>query len=230
MANHIVIVEDEIALAQNYKQFLEQKGFCVSLFSSVTEAKAAFEKQLPDLAILDIELGHDIDGGFTLCQFLRQQSHTLPIMFLTARDDEIDAISGLRLGADDFLNKDISLIHLCVRIQTLLRRSQLQSTPHADTIKCIGKAKINHSQLQFHWQDQLIDLTVTEFWIITCLLQHPGQVKNRQQLMDAANTVLDDNTITAHIKRIRKKFKQVDRSFNCINTVYGMGYRWINQT
>jgi len=153
------------------------------------------------LAIIDIGLGDDIEGGFELCRDLRSRAPELPIIFLTARDSEFDVISGLRLGADDYLTKDIS------QPQMLLT--------------------LNMDRMSAEWSEKVVDLTVTELWIVHALALHPGHVKNRQQLMDAANVILDDNTITSHIKRIRKKFKEVDKSFECIQTAYGMGYRWV---
>jgi len=228
MPRHIAIVEDEDAIAQNYCDALRRQGYKVSHYRSRPEATSAFSTRLPDLAIIDIGLGDDIEGGFELCRELRSQAPELPIIFLTARDSEFDVVSGLRLGADDYLTKDISQVHMMARITALFRRiDSLQKPTCADTDIARGPMRLNMDRMSAHWNDDVVDLTVTELWIVHSLSLNPGHVKNRQQLMDAANVVLDDNTITSHIKRIRKKFKELDDSFDCIQTAYGMGYRWI---
>lgn len=228
MSRHVVIVEDEEAIAQNYCDALRRQGYKVTHYRSRPEASEAFKARLPDLAIIDIGLGAEIEGGFELCRELRSLAPELPIIFLTARDSEFDVVSGLRLGADDYLTKDISQPHMLARIVALFRRiDALQKPSSKDTDITRGKLTMNMDRMSAHWSGKLVDLTVTELWIVHSLAQHPGHVKNRQQLMDAANVVLDDNTITSHIKRIRKKFKEYDDSFDCIQTAYGMGYRWV---
>ncbi|WP_237444677.1 proteobacterial dedicated sortase system response regulator [Sinobacterium norvegicum] len=227
MPKHIAIVEDEIVIAQNYRDAFEKQGYRVSLFADRSSAMASFEQQLPDLAVIDVGLGDDIEGGFELCRELRNQSATLPIIFLTARDSEIDVISGLRLGADEYLSKDISLAQMLARIVALLRRIEALKQPAViEDIIQQGPLTINKQRMTVSWQSASIDLTVTEFWICHALAQHPGHVKSRSQLMDAANVVLDDNTITSHVKRIRKKFQATDADFCSIESAYGMGYRW----
>jgi len=227
VSKHIAIVEDEQAIADNYRDALQRLGYRVSHYLDRATAIAAFDLSLPDLAIIDIGLGNDVEGGFELCRELRSRSPQLPIIFLTARDSELDVISGLRLGADDYLTKDISLAHISARIAALFRRLEALSTKVApqDQLQQ-GPLNLDTRRMQVAWREQAIDLTVTEFWIIHALAQHPGHVKNRQQLMEAANVVLDDHTITSHIKRIRRKFQQVDAEFQAIQTAYGMGYRW----
>lgn len=223
----IVIVEDEKAIRENYIDVLKKHGYDVQGFDNRPDAQAAFESELPDLAIIDIGLQDEIDGGFTLCQSLRALSPTLPIIFLTARDSDFDTVCGLRMGADDYLTKDISLPHLIARIAALFRRSDLMQQP-TDKVELIqhGDLSIDKNKMQVFWQQHLIELTVTEFWMVYALAKRPGHVKSRNDLMDEAQVVVDDSTITSHIKRIRKKFMQFDSSFDCINTVYGMGYRW----
>jgi two-component system OmpR family response regulator len=227
MAQHIAIVEDEAAIAANYRDALQRRGFEVSIHVSRDAAANAFKLRLPDLAIIDIGLGDEVEGGFDLCRDLRSRCPELPIVFLTARDSELDIISGLRLGADDYLTKDISQAHLLARIVALLRRVKAMRQPVAgEHLIEQGELSLNMERMTTHWQQQLIDLTVTEFWIVHALAQHPGHVKSRQQLMDAASVVLDDNTITSHIKRIRRKFQALDAAFSGIETAYGIGYRW----
>jgi two-component system OmpR family response regulator len=227
MPRHIAIVEDEPSIAANYRDALQRQGFVVSLYSNRGSAWEAFEQRLPDLAIIDVGLEHEVEGGFELCRDLRSRAPELPIVFLTARDAELDVISGLRLGADDYLTKDISQAQMLARIHALLRRVDALRQPVLEEhVVERGPLQINLERMTVAWQDAKVDLTVTEFWIVHALALHPGHVKNRQQLMDAANVVLDDNTITSHIKRVRKKFAGNDADFSSIETAYGMGYRW----
>jgi two-component system OmpR family response regulator len=227
MNHHIVIVEDEAAIAANYRDALQRRGFRVSIHPDRVSASTAFDRALPDLAIIDVGLGDDIEGGFELCRELRSQSPELPIVFLTARDSELDIISGLRLGADDYLTKDISQEHMLARIVALFRRVQaLRQPEQTEHVLIRGALEINSERMTALWDGNDLALTVTEFWIVHALAQHPGHVRNRQQLMAAANVVLDDNTITSHIKRIRRKFQRLDPDFDAIETAYGMGYRW----
>jgi two-component system OmpR family response regulator len=227
MPRHIAIVEDEPSIAANYRDALQRQGFKVSLHPNRASAWAAFQQELPDLAIIDVGLEQEVEGGFELCRDLRARAADLPIMFLSARDSELDVISGLRLGADDYLTKDISQAQVLARVHALLRRVDAMRAPvHAEHVVERDSLTINLERMTVHWQQAPIELTVTEFWIVHALALHPGHIKNRQQLMDAANVVLDDNTITSHIKRIRKKFAREDADFACIETAYGMGYRW----
>ncbi len=198
------------------------------MFSSRAQAQKGFDDKIPDLAIIDVGLGDEIEGGFDLCRELRARAAQLPIIFLTARDSDFDIVSGLRLGADDYLTKDISQPHMLARIVALFRRIEALTETHVTESEQLerGDLTIDMDRLQASWQSQPLDLTITELWMVHSLARHPGHVKNRQQLMDAANVVLDDNTITSHIKRIRKKFVRIDPNFKAIQTAYGMGYRW----
>jgi len=228
MKKLIAIVEDEPAIRANYAAAFERNGYAVRTFANRRQALQAFGSRLPDLAIIDIALEDEVEGGYELCRELRAASTQLPIIFLTARDSEIDAVSGLRLGADDFLTKDISLAHLVARVVALFRRIDALNQPaRAAQIVQRGPLTLDAERLEASWNGQVVPLSLTEFWIAHSLAEHPGHVKNRQQLMDAANVVLDDNTITSHIKRIRRKFVAIDAAFDAIQTVYGMGYRWI---
>lgn len=226
----IVLVEDEPALRDNYTLALSKAGFDVAGFADASSALAAVAARLPDMAIIDIGLGRDSEAGFVLCRELREVSARLPIMFLSARDSELDIISGLRLGADDYLTKDISLAHLVARVNTLLRRVEAFASPDSEAlVRNVGQLELHPERLAARWRKQAVNLTVTEYWLVDCLANSPGQVKSRQQLMDAANLVLDDQTITAHIKRIRAKFNAIDDSFTSIQTVYALGYRWMDE-
>jgi two-component system OmpR family response regulator len=228
MKKNIAIVEDEPALRENYSASLARQGYAVKCYANRSTAMQAFLTHMPDLAIIDISLKDEAEGGFDLCRELRSASADLPIIFLTARDSELDAVSGLRLGADDFLTKDVSLAHLAARIAALFRRIDALKRPeNAAQIIRRGALSIDGEKMQTTWQATPVTLSLTEFWIVHALARNPGHVKNRQQLMDAANVVLDDNTITSHVKRIRRKFHEVDPAFDAIQTVYGMGYRWV---
>ena len=227
MPHHVAIVEDEASIAANYRDALQRQGFQVSLYSDRSAATAAFARRLPDLAIIDVGLGDEIEGGFDLCRDLRSRCPELPIVFLTARDSELDIISGLRLGADDYLTKDISQAHMLARIVALFRRVKaLRAPERQEHIIERGPLTLNLERMHASWQGRAVDLTVTEFWIVHALARYPGQVRNRQQLMDAASVVLDDTTITSHIKRIRRKFEALDERVSAIETAYGVGYRW----
>ena len=228
MARKIAIVEDEAAIRANYADAFEREGYAVDAFEARAEALQAFDLRLPDLVVIDINLKDDVEGGFELCRELRSRSPDLPIIFLTARDSEFDAVSGLRLGADDYLTKDISLPHLMARVAALFRRLDAMQQPQSGDRRLVrGDLEIDTDRMMIRWQDQPVSLTLTEFWLVHAMARYPGHVKNRQQLMDAAQAVLDDNTITSHIKRIRRKFVAIDPAFNAIETVYGMGYRWL---
>ncbi|HRP87698.1 MAG TPA: proteobacterial dedicated sortase system response regulator [Gammaproteobacteria bacterium] len=231
MSQHIAIVEDEPAIRENYADAFRRAGYRVSAFAGRRAALDAFDARLPDLVVIDVSLGAEPEGGFELCRELRTRAPQLPIIFLTARDSDFDAVSGLRLGADDYLTKDISLPHLLARIAALFRRVQVLTEP-AGTARTLerGKLRVDAERLAAHWNEREVDLTLTEFWIVHALAKHPGHVKNRQQLMDAARVVLDDATITSHVKRIRRKFEAIDSGFDAIQTVYGLGYRWRDGT
>jgi len=227
MQRHIAIVEDEATIRHNYEDALRRYGYHVSGYGGRRDAMEAFARRLPELVIIDVGLGDEPEGGFELCRELRGLSRSLPIIFLTARDSDLDVISGLRLGADDYLTKDISLQHLIARVVALFRRVEALSGRGTDEqLLQRGPLKFSVERMEVSWNDQPVDLTVTEFWIIHSLIRHPGHVRTRPQLMDDANVLVDDQTITSHVKRIRRKFLAVDPEFDQLDTVYGAGYRW----
>ena len=229
MKRLIAIVEDEPAIRDNYAAAFTREGYVVKTYGNRTQAMAAFAARLPDLAVIDISLEDEPEGGFELCRQLRALSAELPIIFLTARDSELDAVSGLRLGADDFLTKDLSLAHLIARVNALFRRLDALRKPPGEESQIVrqGPLSLDVERMRVEWDGKVVLLSLTEFWIAHALGRHPGHVKNRQQLMDAANVVLDDNTITSHVKRIRRKFQSIEPAFDALQTVYGMGYRWV---
>ncbi|NKI34494.1 proteobacterial dedicated sortase system response regulator [Wenzhouxiangella sp. XN79A] len=227
MPQRIAVVEDEAALRENYRDALARLGYRVETHADRASAQAAFERSLPDLVIIDIGLRDEPEGGFELCRYLRARSRRLPVLFLTARDSELDAVSGLRLGADDYLTKDISLPHLAARVAALFRRAGLSAADDDESGPVrLGLLSLDVDRLRAAWRSTAVELTVTEFWIVHALARRPGHVKTRGQLMDAANLVVDEATMTSHVKRIRRKFEALDPGFEAIDTVHGAGYRW----
>ena len=227
MAKSIAIVEDDPAIRANYADALRRQGYEVFPYGSRPEAWAAFQARLPDLALIDIGLGDEPEGGFELCRALRGLSARLPILFLTARDSDFDIVSGLRLGADDYLTKDISLPHLLARVAALFRRVEaLTQGPPQEEVLERGPLRLDAKRFTVAWRGRPVELTLTEFWMVHTLARFPGHVKDREQLMRDAQLVVDEGTITSHVKRIRRKFQSADPEFDRIETLYGMGYRW----
>jgi two-component system OmpR family response regulator len=226
----VAVVEDETAIRENYTAALQRSGYRVQGYSNRQDALKSFDARLPDLVVIDINLGEEVEGGFELCRELRARSTQLPIIFLTARESELDIVSGLRLGADDYLTKRISLEHLLARVTALLRRvDALTQTSDEPKLLERGSLVLDLERMSTCWNEEPIILTLTEFWVVHALARHPGHVRTREQLMSAANVVLDDSTVTSQIKRIRAKFAASDPDFAAIDTVYGMGYRWIDE-
>jgi two-component system, OmpR family, response regulator len=227
MPRRIAIVEDDAAIRANYAEALKRHGYEVSAYGARREAMAVFRSKLPDLAIIDIGLGDESDGGFALCHELRSLAPQLPIVFLTARDSDFDVVSGLRLGADDYLTKDVSLPQLMARMAALLRRvdALAEAKPVEERI-VRGDLELDLKRFSAQWKGKRVELTLTEFWMVHSLARHPGHVKNREQLMRDAELVVDDATVTSHVKRVRAKFLAADPAFDGIETAYGLGYRW----
>ncbi|MGH6635170.1 MAG: response regulator transcription factor [Gammaproteobacteria bacterium] len=233
MRKRLMLVEDDVVIRDNYTDILVDVGFEVDVCGNRYDAMARFCEVSPDIALLDIGLDGERDGGFQLCSDLRQLSPSLPIIFLTSRSDDFDRISGLRLGADDYLTKDISIDYLVVRIEALVRRIEALTKNGHPSIENLaqnvlrGSLLIDQRKLLAFWKNHPVDLTLTQLWIIKELASESGQVKSYSKLMRAANLVVEPNTITAHIKTIRDRFKAIDDDFNCIKTERGFGYRWV---
>lgn len=229
MPKQIAIVEDEAALADNYRDALVREGYAVQVYASRAAAQAAFAKALPDLALLDIQLGDERDGGHQLCGYLRGRSATLPIVFLTALDREIDEIVGLKLGADEYLAKTVSLPVMTVRIATLLRRHEAllaDDAPPLNVLEC-GPLQLDLDCMTASWAGQPLGLTVSEFQIVHCLARYPGQVRTKDQLMHAAGKVIERESVNSYIKRIRQKVRAIDPAANPVRSEYSLGYRWV---
>ena len=229
MAKSIAIVEDDPDQSSNYVDAITKKGYDVVAYSSRDEALAGFERELPDLAILDIILGDEVDAGFEICRDLLVKSPSLPVIFLTERITEIDKISGLRLGAWDYLPKPISLNYLGERISSLLRinTARIEADGNASTAKMVGDMSIDQEALLVSWKGHPINLSGTEFRMLAKLVRVPGHAVSYDTLMNATmQSLVTNNTINTHMRNIRKKFESIDPDFDCIKSEYGYGYRW----
>ncbi|MDZ7825917.1 MAG: response regulator transcription factor [Gammaproteobacteria bacterium] len=234
MPRTIAIVEDDPDQRDNYRDAITKKGYTVRAYGSREEALAGFDQALPDLAILDIILGEEVDAGFELCRELLTRSPSLPVIFLTERIDEIDKISGLRLGAWDYLPKPISLDYLAERIASLLRiqaaRNQAGGQADRSSARRIGELLLDQDALLVSWRGKPIDLSGTEFRMLAKLVRVPGHAVSYETLMNATmQSLVTNNTINTHMRNIRKKFERVDPDFACIKSEYGYGYRWVGQ-
>jgi two-component system response regulator ChvI len=225
----IALVDDDENILASLKVFFEQEGYAVRTHTDGTVALAALAESPPDIAILDIKMPKM--DGFELLKRLRQTS-ALPVIFLTSKDDEMDEVVGFTVGADDYITKPFSQRLLGERVKALLRRTK--AGPPGGEVgdkKPIvrGNLTLDPNRHACTWKGEIVRLTVTEFLILQALAQRPGYVKSRDQLMDAAyddQVYVDDRTIDSHIKRLRKKFRDADDTFDAIETLYGVGYRY----
>jgi two-component system OmpR family response regulator len=230
MAKTIAIVEDDPDQRANYVDAITMKGYQVTAYAGREEALEGFDQALPDLVILDIILGEEVDAGFQLCRDLLARAPSLPVIFLTERINEIDKISGLRLGAWDYLPKPISLDYLAERISSLLRISEVRAEnkeTESASAKKIGDLSLDQDALLISWQGTRIDLSGTEFRMLAKLVRMPGHAVSYETLMNATmQSLVTNNTINTHMRNIRKKFEKVDKDFSNIKSEYGFGYRW----
>ena len=230
MTQTIALIDDDRNILTSISIALEKEGFKVQTYLDGESALIGLTRQPPDLAIIDIKMPK-MDGEELLKKLRKKTS--LPVIFLTSKDDEIDELLGLKLGADDFVKKSggFSIKVLIERIRVQLRKKTQNIIEETKNVISHGKLKLDPSQLECEWDGkQLPDkLTTTEFLIVQELAKRPGIIKERSQLMDIAyreDTDIEDRTIDSHVKRIRKKFKKVDNNFSAIETRYGSGYRW----
>ncbi len=228
----IALVDDDRNILTSVSMTLEAEGFEVETYNDGQQAFDAFNKKLPDMAVLDIKMPRM--DGMDLLQRLRQKS-SMPVIFLTSKDDEIDEVLGLRMGADDYVKKPFSQRLLVERIRALLRRQDAADGKivgaETEEGKVIERGDLRMDPLRHAvtWKGDDVSLTVTEFLLLQALAQRPGFVKSRDQLMDVAyddQVYVDDRTIDSHIKRLRKKLRNVDPEFSAIETLYGIGYRY----
>lgn len=231
---HIALVDDDRNILASVAMLLEAEGYEVQTYPDGQAASEAFHARLPDLAVVDIKMPR-VDG-LELLSRLRQYT-MMPVILLTSKDDEIDELLGLRMGADDYVKKPFSQRLLLERIRALLRRqAAVQAPPAAEeeagSLIVRGSLVMNQLRHSVTWKGQPVTLTVTEFLLLLALAQRPGYVKSRDQLMDVAyddEVYVDDRTIDSHIKRLRKKMRAVDETFGAIETLYGVGYRYIEE-
>jgi len=224
----IVLVDDDRNILTSVSMVLEAEGFSVVCYSDGETAWRSLQAHPVDLVVLDIKMPRM--NGLDLLQRLREKSRT-PVIFLTSKADEVDELTGLRLGADDYITKPFSQRLLIERIRTLLRRADLaeDSGEVRDEMLVRGELVLDRERHLCTWHGDPVPLTVTEFLILEALASRPGYVKSRDQLIDAAygeNVYVDDRTIDSHIKRLRRKFRRADDNFSEIETLYGVGYRY----
>lgn len=233
MTASIALVDDDRNILTSVTIALEAEGFAVRTYPDGQKGWDALSKKPADLAVLDIKMPRM--DGMELLRRLREVSD-MPIILLTSKDEEIDQLLGLRMGADDYIGKPFSQRLLIERIRALLRRSEMRKTPiqaeaaeEQEAVMVRGKLVLDSLRHSVTWDGKDVTLTVTEFLILQTLAQHPGHVKSRDLLMDAAysdDVYVDDRTIDSHIKRLRRKFRSVAEDFNSIETLYGVGYRY----
>jgi len=226
----IALVDDDLNILTSVSMVLEAEGYRVQTYTDGASALEGLMARPPNLAILDIKMPRM--DGMELLRRMRQKSD-VPVIFLTSKDDEIDELFGLKMGADDFITKPFSQRLLVERVKAVLRRVAARETPksasQASPSLERGALVMDQERHTCTWKGEPVTLTVTEFLILQALAQRPGVVKSRDALMDAAyddQVYVDDRTIDSHIKRLRKKFKAVDDSFEMIETLYGVGYRF----
>jgi two-component system, OmpR family, response regulator ChvI len=233
LAYSIALVDDDRNILTSVSMVLETEGFSVRTYRDGAEALRGINAEPPDMAVLDIKMPRM--DGIELLQRLREKT-AMPVIFLTSKDDEVDELLGLRMGADDYIKKPFSQRLLIERVRAIFRRLEAQKEQGGDGASAAalkrGELVLDTAQHMCLWKDKAVNLTVTEFLLIQALAQRPGHVKSRDQLIDAAygeNIYVDDRTIDSHIKRLRKKFREVDDDFSNIETLYGVGYKY-NET
>ena len=235
MSITIALVDDDRNILTSLSVALQSEGFVTRLYSDGEAALKALTDNPPDLAVLDIKMPRM--DGMELLRRLREFS-SMPVIFLTSKDDELDEALGLAMGADDYIAKPFSQRLLLARIRAVLRRTEMRARPpeeaaEAEAAEIVrGRLRMDPARHRVSWAGKDVTLTVTEFMILEALAQRPGVVKSRNQLMDVAyqdDIYVDDRTIDSHIKRMRRKFREVDGEFKAIETLYGVGYRFAEE-
>ncbi len=231
MGNKIALIDDDQNILTSVSMILEEEGFEVFTYTDGVSGLEGVLKEQVSLVVLDIKMPRM--DGMEMLQELRKKSN-VPVIFLTSKEDEIDELCGLRMGADDYIKKPFSPNLLIARIKTLIRRTDPAlnrggADEEADAVIKRGDLEMNKTRHLCLWKGQPVDLTITEFLMLYSLVEKTGIVKTRDQLIDAAygsNVYIDDRTVDSHIKRLRKKFKDADKDFSGIETLYGVGYRY----
>lgn len=226
-AMRIAVVDDEADLRETLSFAIEKEGYECQVYRDGQQAWETFEKQMPDLIVLDVSMPRM--DGLELCRLIRKVSESVPILFLSSKDDEIDRILGLEIGGDDYMCKPFSVRELLVRIKVLFRRFKAREEKSIGETHVIGDLELDSERYTACWKKELLDLTVTEFLLLKTLSHSPGIVRTREALMDLVypvGTYVSSRTIDTHIKRLRKKIQKKDEAFDEIETVYGLGYRY----
>jgi two-component system, OmpR family, response regulator len=231
----VLLVEDDDILRRNYQRLLSAHRFDVQACATKSEAVSAIARETFDVVILDATLGADYEGGFELCQAFREKRKATPIVFLTEREEDADRISGLRLGADDYLSKTISITFLVARIDALIRRmdtllNEATTFPNKPFEGRGPRLTIDERLSHAYWLNSPLDLSLTRFWILKDLFEHAGEVRTTTDLMRAANITVQPNTIVAHVKAIREILEKLSPTFACIKSERGRGYRWVEDS
>ncbi len=231
MTANIALVDDDRNILTSISIAMQAEGFVTRVYSDSEAALSAIIETPPDLAIFDIKMPKM--DGLELLRRVREKSN-LPVIFLTSKDEELDEALGLAMGADDYIKKPFSQRLLIARVKSILRRTELVKTQDANDDELSkplirGSLEMDPARHIVQWENKNVTLTVTEFMILEALATRPGVVKSRNQLMDVAyqdDVYVDDRTIDSHIKRLRRKFREVDQDFDAIDTLYGAGYRF----
>lgn len=226
MSEKIILVDDDSNILTSVSLALRSEGWLVETYNDGEQGLIALQRNNPDIAILDIKMPK-LDGMEVLKKL--RISSNIPVIFLTSKDDEIDEALGLRMGADDYITKPFSQKLLIERIRAVLRRSSLKNSDVSDKVIQRNNLYLDPDRHLCRWKEQEVKLTVTEFLILNSLAFRPGLVKSRDQLIDTAygeTIYVDDRTIDSHIKRMRRKFRFFDKTFDHIETLYGVGYRY----
>src|SRR5687768_7501077 len=235
MSITIALVDDDRNILTSLSVALQSEGFITRLYSDGEAALRALTENPPDLALLDIKMPRM--DGMELLRRLREKCD-FPVLFLTSKDEELDEALGLAMGADDYITKPFSQRLLIARIRAVLRRTEMRAQPEQEGDEAVaaeiarGRLRMDPARHRVRWNHRDVTLTVTEFMILEALAQRPGVVKSRNQLMDVAyhdDIYVDDRTIDSHIKRMRRKFREVDGEFKAIETLYGVGYRFAEE-
>jgi two-component system OmpR family response regulator len=228
MKKTIALVEDDEDQRENCADALRAHGYRVRAHERRLDALEAFAAELPDLTILDVILGDEVNGGFDLGRELLVRAPDHPIIFLTTRVDEISQVSGLTLGAWDYLPKPVSLRVLAEKVGTLLRLADMRVEAASSTaVVAVGELTMDEGRMQVRWRGEALDLTLTEFRVLEALVRRGGRVATYGELMDSAmQGVVSRNTVNTHVLHLRKKFRALDPAFDAIRNEYALGYRW----
>jgi two-component system OmpR family response regulator len=224
----IVFVEDDPVIRANFTELFESHDFEVESFGCYETGRAGLESHAPDIAIFDIELGNQAQGGLLLCELFREKFPDRPLILLTSHDDVILQTRGWQLGADDYVPKNTSLTLIMVRIRALLARYEAMKMLYEDrqSVGVDSELKIDQPNFSIYWKGSRLDLSLTQYWILRSIIEANGNVVGHEALQRAAQIVVEPNTIVSHIKNIRAQFKRFDSGFNHIKTERGHGYRW----